>query len=197
MTSPVSAPSAVDRIAAQFWEDYLALSPLTATVYGDERYADRLDDPSREGRWQALSLARRVKQEVAAIPDDGLSVEDRITRDMLDVVADLSMEEHELAFHEIRAVDQISGPQTVLSRRDPESGAGFALVLTPEGMALEVGGTRTVVGKRLRSRVWYRVWASADPRTGTVRVGQQPLRRAHAVDDEGEAETVAPLPLAL
>ena len=116
MTSPVSAPSAVDRIAAQFWEDYLALSPLTATVYGDERYADRLDDPSREGRWQALSLARRVKQEVAAIPDDGLSVEDRITRDMLDVVADLSMEEHELAFHEIRAVDQISGPQTVLSQ---------------------------------------------------------------------------------
>ncbi len=89
------------------------------------------------------------------------------------------------------------GPQTVLSRRDPESGAGFALVLTPEGMALEVGGTRTIVGKRLRSRVWYRVWASADPRTGTLRVGQQPLRRAHAVDDEGEAETVAPLPLAL
>ena len=27
-------------------------------------------------------------------------------------------------------------PQTVLSRRDPDSGAGFALMLTPEGMAL-------------------------------------------------------------
>jgi ribonucleotide monophosphatase NagD (HAD superfamily) len=89
------------------------------------------------------------------------------------------------------------GPQTVLSRRDPESGAGFALVLTPDGMALEVGGARVVVGKPLRARIWYRVWASADPATGTLRVGQQPLRRAHAVDDEGAAETAAPSPLAL
>jgi N,N-dimethylformamidase len=83
------------------------------------------------------------------------------------------------------------GPQTVLSRRDPETGAGFALVLTPDGMALEVGGAQVVVGKALRARVWYRVWASADPGTGTLRVGQQPLLRAFAVDDEGEAETVA------
>ncbi|MBX9946784.1 MAG: N,N-dimethylformamidase [Reyranella sp.] len=89
------------------------------------------------------------------------------------------------------------GPQTVLSRRDPESGAGFALVATPEGMALEAGSARVVVGKPLRARVWYRVWASADPRTGTLRVGQQPLRRAHAIDDEGDAEATAALPLAL
>ena len=89
------------------------------------------------------------------------------------------------------------GPQTVLSRRDPESGAGFALVLTPDGMALEVGGARIVVGKPLRGRIWYRVWASADPVTGTLHVGQQPLKRAHAVDDEGEAQMTAPAPLSL
>ena len=80
------------------------------------------------------------------------------------------------------------GPQTVISRRDPATGAGFALVLTPEGMALESGGARVVVGKKLRERAWYRVWASADPATGMLRVGQQPLKRAFAVDDEGEAE---------
>jgi N,N-dimethylformamidase len=83
------------------------------------------------------------------------------------------------------------GPQTILSRRDPASGAGFALVLTPDGMALESGGERVVVGKRLRSRIWYRVWASADPATGMLRVGQQPLKRAYAVDDDGEASLVA------
>ena len=83
------------------------------------------------------------------------------------------------------------GPQTVLSRRDPATGAGFALVLTPEGMALESGGARAVVGKPLRERVWYRVWASADPATGMLRVGQQPLKRAFAVDDEGEASATA------
>ena len=84
------------------------------------------------------------------------------------------------------------GPQTVISRRDPATGAGFALVLTPDGMALESGEARVVVGKKLRSRIWYRVWASADPATGMLRVGQQPLKRAFAVDDEGEASATAP-----
>ena len=63
--------------------------------------------------------------------------------------------------------------------------------MTPDGMALESGGARVVVGKKLRSRIWYRVWASADPATGMLRVGQQPLKRAFAVDDEGEASTTA------
>ncbi|MFN4014153.1 MAG: N,N-dimethylformamidase beta subunit family domain-containing protein [Reyranella sp.] len=79
------------------------------------------------------------------------------------------------------------GPQTVISRRDATTGTGFALVLTPDGMALETGTDRIVVGKKLRARVWYRVWASADPETGALRVGQQPLARAFGTDDEGEA----------
>ncbi len=83
-------------------------------------------------------------------------------------------------------------PQCVISRQDPAGDAGFALVLTPEGMVLEVGTARVGTGKPMRSRTWYRVWASADPATGVLRVGQQPLKRAHAVDDEGEAGTTAP-----
>ncbi len=88
------------------------------------------------------------------------------------------------------------GPQTVIARRDPATGAGFALVLTPDGMAIECGGARAAVGKKLRARAWYRVWASADPTTGIIRVGQQPLKRAFATDDEGEATaTASPLSL--
>jgi N,N-dimethylformamidase len=89
------------------------------------------------------------------------------------------------------------GPQTVISRRDALTGAGFALVLTREGMALETSQARVAVGKKLRARVWYRVWASADPETGTLRVGQQPLKRAFATDDEGEAKATLATPLAL
>jgi uncharacterized protein (DUF885 family) len=116
VTERDSMPSAVDQIAERFWEDYLRLSPLTATVYGDERYGDRLEDPGPAGRAEVMALVTRVKAEVAAIPAEGLGVEDRITRDMLDVVADLAFEERDLGFHEIRAVDQISGPQTVLAQ---------------------------------------------------------------------------------
>lgn len=89
------------------------------------------------------------------------------------------------------------GPQTVISRRDPKTGAGFALVLTPEGMMFEIGTTKVLVGRPLRSRAWYRVWASADATTGMLRVGQQPLKRQYAFDDEGSASFAAPKPLAL
>jgi uncharacterized protein (DUF885 family) len=125
----VRTRSVVDDIAERFWEDYLRLSPLTATVYGDDRYDDRLEDPGPAGREAVRAVAARVRSEVDAIPDEGLSVEDRITRDMLGVVANLALEEHELAFHEIRAVDQISGPQTVLSQL-----VSFQPADTPERM---------------------------------------------------------------
>ncbi|MBV8393992.1 MAG: N,N-dimethylformamidase large subunit, partial [Alphaproteobacteria bacterium] len=82
--------------------------------------------------------------------------------------------------------------QTVISRRDPAIGTGFALVLTKDGMTLEVGGESVCVGKPLRARTWYRVWASADRGSGMLRVGQQPLKRAFAVDDEGDASRAVP-----
>lgn len=116
MVERTAPRSVVDDIAERFWEDYLRLSPLTATVYGDERYADRLEDPGPEGRAEVRAVAERVRAEVDAIPDDGLGVEDRITRDMLRVVADLALEEDELGFHRVRAVDQINGPQTMLAQ---------------------------------------------------------------------------------
>jgi len=50
------------------------------------------------------------------------------------------------------------GPQTVLSRRDPRTGAGFALVLTPEGMTLEVGDAKVAVGKPMRLSFYAYSW---------------------------------------
>ena len=69
---------------------------------------------------------------------------------------------------------------------------GLALLLDGErGASLSVataGGTATVaVGKPLVARAWYRVWASIDPATGAVSVGQQALRPFARVDDTGTA----------
>ena len=106
--------SPVNELSDRFWEGILELNPTTATVYGDERYADRLEDPSPVGRAQARRLMEKTKAEAEAIPPDGLSIEDRITRDMLIVIADLSVEEDEQGTHRLRVVDQIGGPQTLL-----------------------------------------------------------------------------------
>ncbi len=116
MTESADQPTQMDEIAIAFWEDYLQLSPTTATVYGDNRYDDRLDDPSAAGRAAGRALAERTAREAMAVPEDGLSTEDRITRDMLRIVAELAVEGDDLATHEIRAVDQISGPQTMLAQ---------------------------------------------------------------------------------
>jgi len=106
--------SPVDALSDRFWEGILELNPTTATVYGDERYADRLEDPSPAGRAKARRLMEATKVEAEAIPTTGLSIEDRITRDMLIVIADLSVEEDEQGTHRLRVVDQIGGPQTLL-----------------------------------------------------------------------------------
>ena len=114
MTPSDHPASPVDVLADRFWESILELNPTTATVYGDERYADRLEDPSPAGRARSRRLMETTKADAEAISPDGLSVEDRITRDMLIVIADQGLEEDDQGVHRLRVVDQIGGPQTLL-----------------------------------------------------------------------------------
>jgi uncharacterized protein (DUF885 family) len=114
VTVPERADSPVNQLADWFWESILELNPTTATIYGDERYADRLEDPGPEGRRRSRDLMVRTAAEAAAIPTEGLATEDRITRDMLAVIAELQIEEDDQALHQLRVVDQMSGPQQLL-----------------------------------------------------------------------------------
>ena len=114
MTSSQPVESPVDALAERFWDGILELNPITATFYGDDRWADKLGDPGPEGRARARALAERTRAEAAAIPEDGLSTEDRITRDMLLVIADLEIEQDDQSMHELQVVDQMNGPQQTL-----------------------------------------------------------------------------------
>ena len=111
MTDPRSP---VDDLAQRFWEGILELNPTTATFYGDERYADRLEDPSPAGRAKARDLMERTAAEAAAIPIEGLPTEERITRDMLQVIGELAVEEDDQGLYQLRVVDQMGGPQQLL-----------------------------------------------------------------------------------
>ena len=106
--------STVDALSDRFWESILELDPTTATFYGDERYADRLEDPSPAGRAKVRELMARTAAEATAIPVDGLSTEERITRDMLRVIGELRIEEDDQGLHQLRVVDQMGGPQQLL-----------------------------------------------------------------------------------
>jgi uncharacterized protein (DUF885 family) len=108
--------SRTDEIASRFWESLLELSPTVATVYGDDRFDDRLDDPGPAGRAAHRDLAERVRTEVAGVAAEALPVEDQITLEMLAITADLTIRSDELAVHELRALNHIDGVQTVLAQ---------------------------------------------------------------------------------
>jgi uncharacterized protein (DUF885 family) len=107
-------PTAVDQLADGFWERFLELSPISATVNGDTRYDDRLPDPSPAGRAKWRELATDMRDAATAIADEGLGVEDRITRDVLRVIGDIFLIEDDQRMDTLRVVDQMGGPQTVL-----------------------------------------------------------------------------------
>jgi uncharacterized protein (DUF885 family) len=109
---PTSTP--VNDLADRYWEAILELDPTTATFYGDERYADRLEDPGPEGRARLRALMERTRDEATAIDTAGLPTEDRITRDILKVIAELHIEQDDQALHQLRVVDQMGGPQQLL-----------------------------------------------------------------------------------
>jgi N,N-dimethylformamidase len=83
------------------------------------------------------------------------------------------------------------GPQCIVSRKDPVSGAGFRLAVDAEGTLVfelrSTDGTGAIVstGKQLIAERWYLVAAGYDAGTGVLTVGQRPLSPYPKVDDEG------------
>ncbi|MGH6944531.1 MAG: N,N-dimethylformamidase beta subunit family domain-containing protein, partial [Geminicoccaceae bacterium] len=92
------------------------------------------------------------------------------------------------------------GRQALMGRRDPTSGAGFALEIRDGGLAFIVGdaggGEIAVVSERpMLKRRWYLVAASYDRAQELVTLVQRPLARHPHIDDEAlVTETVALAP---
>jgi uncharacterized protein (DUF885 family) len=107
-------PSAIDQLADGFWERFKDISPISATINGDTRYDHKLPDPSPAGRAKRRQLAQDMRDAASAIPDDGLGVEDRITRDVLWVIGEIFLVQDDQRIDTLQVVDQMGGPQTLL-----------------------------------------------------------------------------------
>ena len=104
----------MDQLADGFWERFKELQPISATINGDNRYDDRLPDTSAEGRATARAFADEMRDAALAIPDEGLSVEDRITRDVLRVIGTIFAVQDDQRMDTLQVVDQMAGPQQLL-----------------------------------------------------------------------------------
>jgi uncharacterized protein (DUF885 family) len=100
-------------LAARTWERTLELNPTLATIYGDERYDDRLGDPGPVGRAARRALADETLAAANAIPVASLDEEERITRDLLRLTAATEIADDEARMDLIGAVQQ-QGHQALL-----------------------------------------------------------------------------------
>jgi N,N-dimethylformamidase len=99
--------------------------------------------------------------------------------------------------------------QAVLSRFDPETKTGMALMVGPSGVEVRVGqedgeSFSLCTETPLLERAWYRVWASVDGATGEISVGHapiglpgvEPVRRNATLPGPARLETEAPVRIA-
>ncbi|HJW21934.1 MAG TPA: DUF885 domain-containing protein [Candidatus Limnocylindrales bacterium] len=108
-----SAAATLRRLAERFWEEVLEASPTWATVLGDRRFDDRLDDLSLAGRDRIEAARREVAAAARAIDPIALSPTDRLTRQML--IDEAEGQAASLAARTMDwTVDPIGGPQTGL-----------------------------------------------------------------------------------
>jgi uncharacterized protein (DUF885 family) len=110
----VPEPTAVDQLADGFWERFKQLSPISATINGDDRYDDQLPDPGPAGRAERRQFAIDMRDAGAGMDPDGLSLEDRITLDVLHVVGNIFLVQDDQRIDTLQVVDQMGGPQTML-----------------------------------------------------------------------------------
>jgi uncharacterized protein (DUF885 family) len=112
-TPPGGASAALADLAARTWERTLEASPTRATVLGDERYDDRLDDPGPAGRAARRAIAEDARAGALAIDPAGLSEEERISRDLLVLISEQEIADDDLRADLVATVDQ-TGYQSLL-----------------------------------------------------------------------------------
>jgi len=134
MTTATLAQTPVNELADRFWEWFLETQPMWATFLGDERWSDRWDDPSPEGREREESSLRQLLTDADTVDAPDLETEDRITLDMLRVVANLRLAHFEQRIWQLDQVDQLAGPQNL-----PGELARFQRIDTPDRLDALIG----------------------------------------------------------
>ena len=101
----------VNDIATRFWEGFLERQPIYASLLGDRRYEDRLNDPGPSGRERDRELVNEALAAIADVDRASLSVEDGITLGMLESIATIHLEQDAQRLHEFSSVDHLDGAQ--------------------------------------------------------------------------------------
>jgi uncharacterized protein (DUF885 family) len=114
MTTP-TPNEAARSLADRFWEDLLEIEPVIGTEVGDERFDDRLGDPSDAGVAHRESVARQALRDVAAIDRSQLDQVTRTTLDVMEAIAKREVASIEHRLDRLAAVSHFLGPGSLLA----------------------------------------------------------------------------------
>jgi len=103
-------------LADRYWEQLLELEPVLGTFVGDERYDDRLSDPSEAGRAAAESVSRDALADLGSIDRSALDATMRGTVDVLEACALRTLAEIEHRTDRLRAAAHLFGPGETLAQ---------------------------------------------------------------------------------
>ncbi|RJO69230.1 DUF885 domain-containing protein [Nocardia panacis] len=95
-------------LSDRYWDGVLAATPSQATLLGDHRFDDRLEDFSTEAQQRQLDERRALRAEVEAVDPAGLTAADRVTRGLLLSELSTAVEQLEWRWVEL-ASDQMDG----------------------------------------------------------------------------------------
>ncbi|WP_433724925.1 DUF885 domain-containing protein [Nocardia sp. CA-129566] len=80
------------NLADRYWDSVLAAAPSTATLLGDHRFDDRIEDLSPEAQQQLLATLGELRDQVVGLDADALSGDDRVTRSLLRTELDTAID---------------------------------------------------------------------------------------------------------
>jgi len=110
----VGDADAARALADRYWEGLLETEPLLGTQVGDERYDDRLPDPSEAGIAAREALHRSALEELALLDRDVDDLGLRTTLDTLEAIADRSLAEIEHRLDRLQVVSHFWGPSQLI-----------------------------------------------------------------------------------
>jgi uncharacterized protein (DUF885 family) len=118
-TSETLVTDTVDALATDYQEERLRTFPTWAHMIGDYRFVDLFEEVSREAEDRQIGEARAFAERAEAIPTDGLSADERITREMVAWDATTRADFAQARLDEFGA-DPIFGAQASLPVRIPK-----------------------------------------------------------------------------
>ena len=115
-TDNVSIEQRFDELIDRAWEGILEREPLMGTFVGDDRYDDRLADPSEAGRSAEEAAARDDLKALESIDRDSLDQGRRLTGDILEAICRRSLARIEHRLDLLDVANHMHGSVTLLAQ---------------------------------------------------------------------------------